>query len=245
MIGQIERNRGRGPCISRNPFFTPSACPSALDGTEGHRHGVDPPSLISVKNGKLSHGEPRRHSPPVHVGARRHSGKRVCHQFRSARQGATQPLTGRLAARPDAAWNKPKLIMTEAAKVNSIYRYPVKGLSPEPLMRAHLEVGATVPGDRLYAIENGPSGFDPAAPRYQPKQRYLMLMRNERLATLRSRFDDASHTLVVESEGRKAVRGDLRTSAGRAAIEEFFAGFCAPDLRGPPKVLHAPGFSFS
>jgi uncharacterized protein YcbX len=132
-----------------------------------------------------------------------------------------------------------------AAKVQSIYRYPIKGLSPEPLMRAYLEVGATVPGDRLYAIENGPSGFDPAAPRYQPKQRYLMLMRNERLATLRSRFDDASHTLVIESEGRKAVRGDLRTSAGRAAIEEFFAGFCAPDLRGPPRVLHAPGFSFS
>jgi uncharacterized protein YcbX len=135
--------------------------------------------------------------------------------------------------------------MNDAAKVQSIYRYPVKGLSPEPLTRAYLEVGATVPGDRLYAIENGPSGFDPAAPRYQPKQRYLMLMRNERLATLRSRFDDASHTLLIESEGRMAVRGDLRTPAGRAAIEEFFADFCAPDLRGPPRVLHAPGFSFS
>jgi uncharacterized protein YcbX len=135
--------------------------------------------------------------------------------------------------------------MNDAAKVQSIYRYPIKGLSPEPLTRAYLEVGATVPGDRLYAIENGPSGFDPAAPRYQPKQRYLMLMRNERLATLRSRFDDASHTLLIESEGRKAVRGDLRTPAGRAAIEGFFADFCAPDLRGPPKLLHAPGFSFS
>jgi uncharacterized protein YcbX len=132
-----------------------------------------------------------------------------------------------------------------AAKVQSIYRYPIKGLNPEPLTRASLGTGATVPGDRLYAIENGPSGFDPAAPRYQPKQRYLMLMRNERLAMLRSRFDDASHTLVIESEGRKAVRGDLRTAAGRAAIEEFFADFCASDLRGPPKLLHAPGFSFS
>jgi uncharacterized protein YcbX len=135
--------------------------------------------------------------------------------------------------------------MTEAAKVHSIYRYPVKGLSPEPLTQAHLGVGATVPGDRLYAIEKGPSGFDPAAPRYQPKQRYLMLMRNERLAALRTRFDHARHTLVVESEGREAVRGDLRRPAGRAAIEQFFAIFCAPDLHGPPKLLHAPGFSFS
>ena len=75
--------------------------------------------------------------------------------------------------------------------------------------------------------------------------RYLMLMRNERLATLRTRFDDDSHTLIVDYEGREAARGDLRTADGRAAIERFFASFSADELRGPPKVLHAPGFSFS
>ena len=131
------------------------------------------------------------------------------------------------------------------AKIQAIYRYPVKGLSPEPLARTQLRVMETLPADRLYAIENGPSGFEPAAPRHQPKQRYLMLMRNERLARLRTRFQDTSHTLTIETEGREAARGDLRTSEGRAAIEAFFAGFCADELRGPPRVLHAPGFSFS
>jgi uncharacterized protein len=136
--------------------------------------------------------------------------------------------------------------MPEAnATIDAIYRYPVKGLSPEPLARTQLQVMETLPADRLYAIENGPSGFEPAAPRHQPKQRYLMLMRNERLARLRTRFYDASHTLTIEMEGREAARGDLRTSEGRAAIEAFFAGFCADELRGPPRVLHAPGFSFS
>jgi uncharacterized protein YcbX len=130
-------------------------------------------------------------------------------------------------------------------KVNSIYRYPVKGLSPERLERTQLAVGETVPGDRLYAIENGPSGFDPAAPRHQPKVRYLMLMRNERLASLRTRFDQASHMLAVAFDGREAACGDLRTPDGRATIESFFAGYCADELRGPPKVLHAPGHSFS
>jgi uncharacterized protein YcbX len=131
------------------------------------------------------------------------------------------------------------------AKIHAIYRYPVKGLSPEPLARTPLQVMETLPADRLYAIENGPSGFEPAAPRHQPKQRYLMLMRNERLAQLRTCFHDASHTLTIETEGREAARGDLRTSKGRAAIEAFFAGFCADELRGPPRVLHAPRFSFS
>jgi uncharacterized protein len=131
------------------------------------------------------------------------------------------------------------------AKIQAIYRYPVKGLSPEPLARTQLEVMETLPADRLYAIENGPSGFEPAAPRHQPKQRYLMLMRNERLARLRTRFQDTSHTLTIETEGREVARGDLRTSEGRAAIEAFLAGFCADELRGPPRVLHAPEFSFS
>src|SRR5262249_25334802 len=70
----------------------------------------------------------------------------------------------------------------ETQKIHAISRYRVKGLPPEPLERTKLAVGEPLPGDRLYAIENGPSGFAPAAPRHQPKQRYLMLMRNERLA---------------------------------------------------------------
>jgi uncharacterized protein len=135
--------------------------------------------------------------------------------------------------------------MLVPAKVNSIYRYPVKGLSPEPLADTILTPGQTVPSDRLYAIENGPSGFDPQTPRHQPKTRYLMLMRNERLATLRTRFEDANHVLTIESDGRMAARGDLRTPAGCHGVESFFAQFCADELRGPPKVLHAAGHSFS
>ena len=61
------------------------------------------------------------------------------------------------------------------ATIQSIYRYPVKGLSPESLPRVRLEPGRTLPADRLYAIENGPSGFDPAAPAYLPKTQFLML----------------------------------------------------------------------
>ena len=88
------------------------------------------------------------------------------------------------------------------ARLTGIYRYPVKGLTPEHLGRADLSPGQTLLADRRYAIENGPSGFEPAAPRHQLKQRYLMLMRNERLARLRTRFQDTSHTLTIEMEGR-------------------------------------------
>jgi len=119
------------------------------------------------------------------------------------------------------------------AKIQAIYRYPIKGLSPEPLHRVALTPGDTVPGDRLYAIENGPSGFDAAAPGYLWKMHFLMLMKNERLARLRTAFDQASHSLTILYGGRE-VSGDLRTKEGRAAIEDFFAEYCANELRGPP-----------
>jgi uncharacterized protein YcbX len=133
----------------------------------------------------------------------------------------------------------------ESANIEAIYRYPVKGLSPEALGHTPLSVGATLVADRLYAIENGLSGFDPAAPSYLPKQRFLMLMRNERLAALRTQFDDATHSLSVRADNGQQANGDLRSAEGRAAIEKFFAAYCARDLRGPPKVLHAPSHSFS
>jgi uncharacterized protein YcbX len=72
-----------------------------------------------------------------------------------------------------------------------------------------------------------------------------MLMRNERLATLDTRYEDASHTLTVRGEGRALARGDLSTREGRLAIEAFFRRFMPAELRGPPKVLTAPGHSFS
>ncbi len=135
--------------------------------------------------------------------------------------------------------------MTDSGTLAAIYRYPVKGLSGEPLPRVVLARNDTLPADRRYAIENGPSGFDPAAPAFLPKSRFLMLMRHERLAELQTRYDTATHVLVVRRDGSECVRGDLSTAEGRAAVEAFFARHFPTGLRGPPRIVSAPGFSFS
>ncbi len=129
--------------------------------------------------------------------------------------------------------------------IAALYRYPVKGLSAEPLANVALTPGETMPFDRAYAIENGPSKFDPAAPKHLPKIVFLMLMRNERLAELRTRFDEETRTLTVRRDGAVVAEGRLDTEEGRHAIEDFFNRFSADDLRGPAKVLEAPGHSFS
>lgn len=132
-----------------------------------------------------------------------------------------------------------------AARIAALYRYPVKGLSAEPLTEAELTAAAHFPGDRLFAIENGPSGFDPAAPEHQPKTKFLVLARQAALAKLKTRYEAATGELGIAGDGIETVRANLASAEGRAAVETFFKGFLGPDLAGEPKVLTAPaGFRF-
>ncbi|MCE9651333.1 MAG: MOSC domain-containing protein [Parvibaculum sp.] len=135
--------------------------------------------------------------------------------------------------------------MTEVARITGLYRYPVKGLSPEPLHAAELKAGECIAWDRAFAIENGKHDFDPANPQHFPKIKFLMLMRDERLAHLRTRFDDTTATLTISEGAGEVARGNLMTSEGRAAIETFISSYMKSELRGTPRIVYAPGFSHS
>jgi hypothetical protein len=130
-------------------------------------------------------------------------------------------------------------------RVAALYRYPVKGLSGEHLAAVDLAPGATFPADRAFALENGPSGFDSAAPAWQPKIKFLCLMRTAKIAALTTRYDDASGTFTAAKDGRTLVEARLSDAAGRAAVERFFQDFMGSDARGKICVLEAPGHSFS
>ncbi|MEX0840126.1 MAG: MOSC domain-containing protein [Parvibaculum sp.] len=135
--------------------------------------------------------------------------------------------------------------MRDSATIVGLYRYPVKGLSPEALAEVTLEAGGTFPWDRAFAIENGKHDFDPENPKHFPKIKFLMLMRDERLARLKTHFDDATTTLDIAEDGKPALRANLMTAEGRAAIEDFMADYMKDELRGTPRLVHAPGFSHS
>ena len=133
----------------------------------------------------------------------------------------------------------------QGPRLSALYRYPVKGLTPEPLERVLLTAGETLPFDRAWAIENGPGRFDAGAPRHLPKIGFLMLMRDERLATLKSRLEDGTETLTITRDGKQVARGQLSTPLGRQLIEQFIAAYMKSELRGAPKIVHVAGHSFS
>jgi hypothetical protein len=129
--------------------------------------------------------------------------------------------------------------------IAAIYRFPVKGLSPETMDEVALVPGETLPYDRAWAIENGPGRFNPDDPQHLPKITFLMLMRDERLATLKTEFDDKTETLTILRAGKPVARGQLSSRSGRTILEQFFAAYMEKSLRGPPRLMHAPGHSFS
>jgi uncharacterized protein YcbX len=135
---------------------------------------------------------------------------------------------------------------TQAAyAVKALWRYPVKGLSPEEMTQTALSPGEGIPGDRRYALAHGNTPFDPAKPEWLPKHNYIMLARNPALAALTTRWIEVANTLTIERKGRHVARGDLSTPVGRAVIADFISAYLKDEVRGTPHLVDAPGHMFS
>lgn len=131
------------------------------------------------------------------------------------------------------------------ATIARICRYPVKGMSPEPLPRISVQAGEGLPLDRKLALARPGAPFDPEQPTWLAKRHFLMLMTDERLATLRVGYDDHTGRLTVDVAGRREVDADVRTAAGRDAVERFFERYMGAELRGRPRLVSAPGHMFT
>ena len=56
--------------------------------------------------------------------------------------------------------------------IESLYRYPVKGLTPEPLNGARLTPGRCLPWDRAFALAQGDAALEVAADTPRDKRRF-------------------------------------------------------------------------
>jgi uncharacterized protein len=127
--------------------------------------------------------------------------------------------------------------------IQSIWRYPIKGLTPERLGAVALTPGQCLPHDRRFALARTDTEFDPARPEWLPKTKFVMLMREERLAALRSHFDAVSGRLVIKHEGAVVFDARLGEPEACAALGRFIGTFLGLDT--PPRLVEAAGHSFA
>ncbi|MEM7489915.1 MAG: MOSC domain-containing protein [Pseudomonadota bacterium] len=103
-------------------------------------------------------------------------------------------------------------------RIVALTRYPVKGMTGEPMEEVRLDAGAGVPGDRRWGFAKPGSGFDPADPKPLPKDRFVVLLREAALARLHARL--AGETLHLR-DGAAAASFDLGTDEGRGAAASY------------------------
>ena len=132
-----------------------------------------------------------------------------------------------------------------AATIAALYRYPVKGLSAEPLDRVALAPRECLPQDRRFALALATTRFDPAHPRWIPKIHFAMLMRDEKLAELHTRFDAAIGILTAEQGGREVLRETITQAEGAERTGAFFSEFLGAAVAGPLRLVEAPGHAFA
>ena len=129
--------------------------------------------------------------------------------------------------------------------LHAIYRYPVKGLSPQCLNDVDVSQGKPLPWDRAFAIENGPSGFDANAPEHLPKIHFLMLMKQPELAALRTEFDPSTGAFSIVNDGKSVAKGNLFDTGAMADALSYLANYCNNAVRAAPRVLHAKNHAFT
>lgn len=132
-----------------------------------------------------------------------------------------------------------------SAAITHLYRYPIKGLSAETLERVSLSPGRCLPQDRRFAIALGTTDFDRAHPAWLAKTHFIMLMRDEALARLHTRFDPDGAVLSIAEDGRPLVEASLTEPDGCRRIAQFFDAFLGGAVAGPLRVVEAPGHAFA
>jgi uncharacterized protein YcbX len=136
------------------------------------------------------------------------------------------------------------MLQSHAATVVAIHRHPIKGFTPEALDQATLSPDVGMAFDRAWAVENGPSGFDPLAPAHISKMRFVALAPVPGAALIRTRLDDSTGRLHASTPDHGDLVVNLDEARDRARLEHWLSQVLGDEASGPLKVVQAPGHRF-
>ncbi len=142
--------------------------------------------------------------------------------------------SGNIAARPAEL---------TTARVGAIYRYPVKGLSAQPLTRVDTEAGKPIAHDRAFALARPTAPIDRDDPKWAKKGLFAMLMLDEGLAQVETDVDVDTMWMTARRAGRQVAAGCLTDPKDRASLERFFWTLL-PSFTTPPVLVRSRGGHF-
>ncbi|NOD61889.1 MULTISPECIES: MOSC domain-containing protein [unclassified Ruegeria] len=127
-----------------------------------------------------------------------------------------------------------------ALSIVRLNRYPIKGLSAEPIQTVTLRAGEGIPGDRLFGFARYNSGFDVQNPQPLPKDRFVVLLNEAALAGIQTNFDIETQVLAIKANGKTRSFNMLAAEDRRNASNFLSSVIGLKDPEPPNFVSSAP-----
>ena len=128
--------------------------------------------------------------------------------------------------------------------ISRLNRFPIKGLSAEPLASVALRVAEGIPGDRFYGFARYNSGFDPSDPKPLPKDQFVVLLKEAGLASMQTRFFSEKQILEITYNGN-TFTFDMRSPKGCADSAAFLHKELALTDPQPPTFVSSEPHRFT
>ena len=152
-------------------------------------------------------------------------------------------LAARRRRRQSLAFGAVRQASNVMVAVSNIYRYPIKGLSAQPLSNVVLEADKPFPHDRIFALVRPGAPIDRNDPKWAKKGLFVMLMLEENLARVNTFLDPESLVLTIKQGNQQVIAAQLVDEADRTKVENFLWQLL-PTLRAPPILVRSAGGHF-
>jgi GntR family transcriptional regulator / MocR family aminotransferase len=167
--------------------------------------------------------------PRVLSPAKHHLAPRLRQQPALRNPPSRRAFSGKIVARQGGA---PMPVL------KNIYRYPIKGLSAQPLLRVELQAKKPFPHDRVFALVRPGAPFDTSHPKWGKKGLFVMLMLEEALARVHTTLDVETLQLTITQDNHQLIVADLNDEQARARVEEIVWQL-VPALRSAPTLVRS------
>ena len=121
--------------------------------------------------------------------------------------------------------------------IKNLIRYPIKGLSGENLDKIILEKNQVLPGDREFAFSRSHVTYDRKNPVYLRKTNFLALVKEEKLAKLKTKFDPKTRELTINLDNKAVINETLLKEENIKKVETFFQNYLNLGIDNKPKLV--------
>lgn len=126
-------------------------------------------------------------------------------------------------------------------KIEALYRYPVKGLPGQPMMRISLTAGRPIAHDRRFAVCNGDIEFEEGKPHWVRRGNFLQVASNANMVTVSAEHRPEEDFLRLECDGEEVFAGHLGSPDEARRLEAVLSALVPGDeLRGATRLVEIP-----